>query len=301
MMNYRIPYPVRANIFAYPDYAYAKHQFEYFRIAVAAFSLFNFFLFIVDYDVLLASNGMISWEVTSANSFWFEPHLQKLTSLINPSVLLYSAILVYILSLTLLGLGIKARLMAVISFACFLLFSIQLHPYLYGVDLYQSVFLFFLCVFPSGHSLALSKNSLNETICAHQQIAIRVIQVYLMITYFSAGLGKVQMPSWFNGEFLFLSLSDPTYQFVPFPMDLDYHFFMVSGCVVVFLELLYPLLVLIPYVRSFVLLSVLGMHAFIIVFMGLVPFGVLLIIMNLIAWHPLLIQDYQSIIKFLKS
>ncbi len=301
MMNYRIPYPVKANIFAYLNYGHAKHQFEYFRIAVAAFSLFNFFLFLLDYDVLLASNGMISWEVTSANSFWFEPHLQKLTSLIDAELLLNGAIFIYILSLTLLGLGIKARLMAVISFGGFLLFSVHLHPYLYGVDLYQSVFLFFLCVFPSGYSLTLSRCSLSADVFHHQQIAIRVIQVYLMITYFSAGLGKIQMPSWLNGEFLFLSLSDPTYQLIQLPINLDYHFFVLSGCFVVFLEFLYPLLILIPYVRSFLLLSILGMHGVIIVFMGLVPFGILLIIMNLVVWHPLLVKDYQTIIKSRES
>ena len=300
-MSFNIPYPIKANIFAYPNYGYAKSQFEYYRIALSIFSIFNFFLFIIDYDVLLSANGMINWEVTSANSFWFEPHLQKLTNIFNPNLLLYSSSFIYISSLIFLALGIKTRLMAILAFACFLLFSVHLHPYLYGVDLYQSVFLFFLCIFPSGYSKTIFSKSSKIDVTSEQQIAMRAVQIYLMITYFSAGLGKIQMPSWLNGEFLFLSISDPTYQLIPFPDNLGYLFFVISGCFVVFIELLYPLLVLIPYIRSFLIINIIGMHLFILLFMGLVPFGTLLIIMNLIAWYPLIIKDYRSIIKLKKS
>ncbi|WP_257668143.1 hypothetical protein [Parapedobacter tibetensis] len=294
-MSAQIPYPWRAHIFANLNYGYAQHQFEYFRIAIAAFSIFNFCLFLVDFDVLLAANGMINWEVTRANAFWFEPHLYKLGTGATANILLYGAIFCYIASLISLGLGFRTRLMAMLAFGCFLLFSVHLNPYLYGVDLYQSVFLFFLCIFPSGHSLALPRRQHSAALLGHQQIALRTVQIYLMITYFSAGFGKVQMPSWLNGEFLFLSLSDPTYQFVKLPTDLHYLWYVLSGCLVVCIELLYPLLIFIPYVRIFLLLSIIGMHAVIAIFMGLVPFGTLLILVNVVIWYPLLLQDYRGI------
>lgn len=300
-MNFQIPYQVKANIFAYPSYGYATSQFEYFRIGIALFSLFNFLLFLLDYDVLLAYNGMINWEVTNANSFWFEPHLQKFTNFISPTLLLNTLSFTYILSLSLLALGYKTGITSILSFSCFLLFSFQLYPYLYGVDLYQSVLLFFLCIFPSGYSKSLFQKKINPTTNSVQQIAVRAIQIYLMITYFSAGIGKVQMPSWLNGEFLFLSISDPTYQLIPFPNYFGASFFAISGCIVVFMELFYPVLVFIPIIRSLLLIGIIGMHAFIVLFMGLVPFGTLLIIINLIAWYPLFRKDLITIFQNKKS
>lgn len=296
-MNFQIPYPIRANIFANLKYGYADSQFEYFRIGIALFSIFNFGLFLIDYDVFLANTGMINWEVTNANSYWFEPHLQKLTRYISPSFLVYIGSLIYLSSLMFLVFGIQTRLAAIVSFFCFLVFSVQLFPYLYGVDLYQSVFLLFLCIFPSGYSKTLFIRKNQNDVGQDQQIAIRTIQIYLMITYFSAGLGKIQMPSWLNGEFLYLSISDPTYQLIPFPDLFESQFYVISGCMVVLMELLYPLLMLIPIIRSILLISIVGMHLFILLFMGLIPFGALLIIANLIAWYPLFLSDYRSIFK----
>ncbi|GAB3948727.1 hypothetical protein GCM10028805_23820 [Spirosoma harenae] len=298
-MKNKLTFILKENIFIFLDYGQAKHQFEYFRIAISLFSLLNFGCFLIDYRIFLVPNGIVTWEVTNANSFWFEPHLLKISSLfsISDTYLLAISTVFYVLSLLCLMLGLYTRLTATIAFIFFLLFSIQLYPFLYGVDLYQSVCLLILCVFPSGYSLSLSSKTANAQIIQQQKIGVRGLQIYLALTYFAAGFGKMQMDSWFNGEFIFLSLSDPTYQLVNFPKDIHYFFYILSGIIVVFAETLYFVFILIPYFRTLLLLVIITMHLLISLFMGLVPFGLLLILINIVSWYPLIFVDIKNVVK----
>ena len=298
-MNKLLENIVKQHIFYKINYSNDKNQFEYFRIAIALFSLFSFLLFCLDFQVFLDPNGIINWEVTNAGSFWFEPHLLKIceATYLAPETILYFTSFCYVLCLILLALGVYTRIMALLSLFLFLIFSIQLHPFLYGVELYQNVFLLFLCIFPSGYGISIRPLPMTNSIKLAQQIGIRTIQIYLALTYFSAGFGKAQMASWFNGEFLFLSLIDPSYQLLTFPKNLPIYFYSFSGILVITLETLYAIFILIPFVRSFLIVSIVLMHVFIALFMGLVPFGILLGLVNLVVWYPLLKKDYQVIIQ----
>lgn len=301
-MKKKALYLLKENIFCFLEYGQSKKQFEYFRIAIALFSLFNFGSFLYDYEVFVDPDGIINWEVTQASSFWFDPHPARLSNWLNMSYQNFNmlAICLYVGSLVMLALGIFTRVSSLVAFFFFLVFSLSLYPFLYGVDLYQSVFLLFLTIFPSGYALSLKPKKSDDKILNQQKIAIRSIQIYLALTYFSAGFGKFKMDSWFNGEFLYLSLSDPTYQLLSFTQDIHYGFYVFSGILVIFIEMFYFLLILIPYVRVFLVFAIVGMHLFIALFMGLIPFGVLLMIVNLVVWYPLILIDLKKIFKIYK-
>jgi hypothetical protein len=293
---------LKQNIFMRLDYGYYKNQFDYFRLVISLFSLFHFASFLLDYKVFLAPNGIVNWEVTNASAFWFEPHLIKISQLFhleNTTVLVVFSTF-YIINLMLLALGLFTRFTSIAVFGAFLMFSVQLYPFLYGVDLYLSVCLLMLCIFPSGYALSLKPKSINDKIVNQQQIGMRGIQAYLAVTYLSAGLGKAKMASWLNGEFLFSSISDPNYQLFPFPTGLHYAFYMCLGIFVIITEMFYFILIFIPYVRTLLLFSIIGMHLFIALFMGLVPFGLLLALINIVAWYPLIVSDFKNIHKFIR-
>lgn len=293
----------KIDFFARLDYGQARHQFEYFRVFIALFSLFSFASFLIDYNVFLVPKSIISWEVTNANAYWFEPHFLKIARLlkINEITLLFICSFGYIAALVSLLLGYFTRIASLLSFAFFLLFSVQLYPFLYGVDLYQSVFLMMLCVFPSGFSMSRASKTTSDVIEQQQRIGVRGIQAYLALTYFSAGFGKMKMGSWLNGKFLFLSLSDPNYSMVHFPQSLDSHFYVISGLIVIISETAYFAFMLIPYVRTLVLFAIVGMHLFIGIFMGLVPFGLLLAGVNSIIWYPLVLEDISRVSRLKKQ
>ncbi len=301
-MKKKALYLLKENIFCYLDYGQSKYQFEYFRIAIALFSLFNFGAFLYDYEVFVSPNGIINWEVTKASSFWFDPHPARLANWLNMSHETFNivAICLYVGSLVLLALGVFTRVSSLLAFFFFLVFSLSLYPFLYGVDLYQSVFLLFLTIFPSGYALSLTSKKSDDKILNQQKIAVRGIQIYLALTYFSAGFGKFNMDSWFNGEFLYLSLSDPTYQLLSFTYNVHYGFYVFSGILVVFIEMFYCMLVLIPYVRTVLIITIVGMHLFIALFMGLIPFGVLLMMVNLVVWYPVILTDLKKLLKIYK-
>lgn len=290
---------LNGNVFYNLDYGQSKFQFEYFRIFISLFSIINFLALLFDHVIFLDPDGLISWEVTNASAFWFEPHLQKISNFINIDSRAVLAIfsLSYLTVLIFLLLGLFTRITSILCFIFFNIFSILLYPYQYGVDLYQTVFLLILCIFPSGYNISVSKKPrvLSLKLENQQQIGIRAIQLYLCLTYLSAGLGKAKMDSWYDGKFIFLSLSDPSYRLIEFPLDVHYSVFIFLGISVIFLELLYFILVLIPYFRTALIVGISLMHVFIAVFMGLIPFGLLLCFVNIIVWYPLIITDLKKV------
>lgn len=292
---------VADNLFYNLDYSFSPFQFKYFRIIIAFYSLLSFISYIIDYDIFLSSTGLISWEVTDASAYWFEPHLLKLSNFlsINKDYVLICFSTLNLTTLFLLMIGVYTRLTSILCFAFHLIFSVILHPYQYGVDLYHTVFLLFLTIFPSGFSKCRFKNNkiINIKLENQQKIGIRTIQLYLCLTYFSAGFGKSKMDSWYNGEFIFLSLSDSNYHFLNFPLDINYNIFLLLGIFVIIIESLYFIFICIPYLRTILIISISLMHLFISFFMGLFPFGILLFAVNIVSWYPLLIIDFKKILK----
>lgn len=283
-------------IFNNLEYSQSIHQFEYFRIGVSIFSLISFFFFLIDYDILLAPGGVVNWEISNANVFWFEPHLAKIALLCNlPEEFIFFLFLAsYLFTLLCLFLGIYTRINSFFAFLLFMILSYQIEPYLYGVELYQSVFLLFLFIFPSGYSKSIFRKVLSEQTSEIQKIGMRGLQFYLCITYFSAGIGKYNMQSWFNGEFLFLSISDPNYQLLHFPDYLPSIIYKILGITVVTVELGYAFFILVPIIRSLLLFCIIIMHLFIGLFMGLIPFASLLIFANIVCWYPIVLEDIKK-------
>ena len=288
---------LKDNIFYNIDYGQTKYQFEIFRIAICLFSLISFTFYLIDYNFFLSPDGLVSWEATDAYSNWFEPTLFKLSKYlhIQQSLILNSAILLYYFSFVTILFGYFIRIAAIIAFVLFKMFLIQLLPYVHGVELYQTVFLLFLIVIPSGFKFSLVNSKETPAKLLSQKYGIRGLQLYLIFTYFSAGLHKAIMPAWYNGEMFFMAISDPNYALFKFPTDLHYSIYAVIGILTLIIEMGYSIFLLFRWFRSFLILSIIGMHLAICFFMSLVPFGFLLALINLVLWYPLLLKDVKII------
>ncbi len=293
---------LKENIFFAIDYGQKAYQFEVFRIAICLFSIGSFTFYLIDYNFFLSPDGLVSWEVTDAYSNWFEPTLFKISNYLNlaQSVILNSAIVLYYTCFVAILLGYFIRVAAIIAFILFKIFLIQLLPYVHGVELYQTVFLLFLIVIPSGFKFSLSSSKETPEKLRCQKYGIRGLQLYLIFTYLSAGFHKALMPSWYNGEMFFMAISDPNYVLFKFPTDLHYAVYAVFGILTLIVEIGYSIFLLFPGFRSFLIFGIVGMHLTICFFMSLVPFGCLLALINMVLWYPLLLQDTKIIRNKLK-
>jgi hypothetical protein len=288
---------LKENFFYGLEFGQAKNQFEYFRITIGCLSLLFFIFYLLDYDLLLSSTGLITWEVSNANSYSFEPSFYKLSTFfgIKGNAVQNFAIVVYIICLLSIIAGRFVQLTAFVAFIIFRIFCIQLVPFVHGVELYQSVFLLFLIVFPSGISRTGKKINTSSNENKSQQYAIRGLQWFLIFTYTSAGYHKALMPQWYNGEMIYVVISDPNYRLLQFPTNLPSYIYIALGISTLVFEFGYSILLLIPYLRSILLVSVVMMHLFICLFMSLIPFGLLLASANIVLWYPLVLADFKKI------
>ncbi len=296
MDTYKIKSALKENVFYNISYCYSTNQLEIFRILVALFAIVSMFTLVLDYDVFFAPNGIVNWEVSNANALWFEGHPQKIADLLNvpPQAVMITILAVYFLALTTLLLGVWTRLSAVICLITFTMITNVMSSFAFGVDIYQSVCFFFLTLFPTGYSLSLIKKENYPKLKELKQICIRVLQLYLIITYISAGFEKALMPNWWNGRFIYFLSNDPTIMTTSFfPKDQSIIFYAFFGITVVFIESLYFLLVWFKKTRLYIVLIIISMHLFIALFMDLLFFGVLLIILNIVCWYPIIFEDLK--------
>lgn len=290
---------LKENFFYRLDYGQAKNQFGYFRIMTGCLSILFFFFFLLDYNLLLSSTGLVTWEVSNANTFSFEPSFYKLSDFfgIKGNAVQNSAIALYLICLLSIVAGRFVQIAALIAFIIFRTFCIQLVPYVHGVELYQSVFLLFLVIVPSGIARNEGKENIKSNIVKSQQYAVRGLQWFLIFTYTSAGYHKALMPQWYNGEMIYAVISDPNYRLIGFPVNLPSYIYTTLGVSTLVVESGYFILLLIPYLRSILLISVVLMHLFIAAFMALIPFGLLLAGANIVLWYPLIAADFKKIIR----
>lgn len=124
------------------------------------------------------------------------------------------------------------------------------------------------------------RGEVRETVLAN--IAIRLIQVHLCVIYLFAGLGKLQGETWWSGQAIWYAVANLEYQ----TMDLTWladHMWLVNlmtwGAVA--WETSYPFLVWPRLSRPLMLAGALLVHLGIGLAMGMMTFGLAMIIANL--------------------
>jgi hypothetical protein len=296
MNSYTIKSVLKDNVFYNITYCYNANQLEIFRILVALFAIISMYTLVLDYDVFFAPNGIVNWEVSNANALWFECHPQKIADFLSipPNHVMIAILTLYFLGLVALLLGLYTRLSAIICLITFTLITNVMSSFAFGVDIYQSVCFFFLTIFPTGYSLSLVKKDNYPNLNEIKQICIRVLQLYLIITYISAGFEKAFMLNWWNGRFIYFLSNDPTIMTTSFfPKDQNSLFYVFFGIMVIFIESLYFMLVWFKETRLYIFVIIISMHLFIALFMDLLFFGVLLIVLNVVCWYPAILANLK--------
>jgi predicted DCC family thiol-disulfide oxidoreductase YuxK len=278
------------------------------RVATGLLAFWSLFVFGLDLHDYFGSAG---WAEPSAIqvsqraltwSFWF----------LVPDAWLRVAWLVCLGILALFTLGWFSRATAVLSWAIVVSTVRRVPIALYGFDQVISPLTLYLAVTgASGQAVSLDRflrrwrqarsaaaappraEGLGRRVAADEpavppptlsaNLALRLIQLHLVVIYAMAGLGKLQGPSWWNGLALWGTMTAGEFVVLDFTPMADWPLLINALThASLALELLYPVLIWIRILRPMVLMFMLLLHLGIaVVSPGLAEFSLAMIAANL--------------------
>ncbi len=123
------------------------------------------------------------------------------------------------------------------------------------------------------------------------RIAIRLIQLHMCLVYLFAGLGKLQGETWWDGLAIWYSLASFEYQTVDMTWLANYMWLVnLLTLLTVVWEVGYPALVWPRLTRPFVILFAIPIHLGIGLCMGMMTFGLIMLVGNLAFVSPALVR-----------
>lgn len=212
--------------------------------------------------------------------------------------------------------GIWTRVTAVLTALLVISYANRATGALFGLDQIMGFLCLYLAIGNSGGAFSVDgwlanrrkRNGNHDVACSAGQgrgvgqdrtaqgdvstnIAIRLVQVHMCLVYLFAGLGKLQGETWWNGQAIWYSLASYEYQ----TLDMTWlanHMWLVSliTLVTVAWEVSYSALVWPRLTRPFVLLLAIPLHIGIGICMGMMTFGLIMLIGNLAFVSPVLIR-----------
>ncbi|MCW3161653.1 HTTM domain-containing protein [Chryseobacterium oryctis] len=271
-----------------------KLFFAFFRISMGLFFLVHLLSIITDFDLLFTNNGLIPLEIIEFLGSDRMPSLHfvmKLFGLINVSeaTVVIGYIVLYIIACISLTIGFMSRLSALIILILHILVFQSSSTFMYGIDFFKSIAMFYCVVFPLGRFYSVD-NKIFKFKEVNPTPFRNLLRIHLSIVYFTSGLDKAFGINWWNGESIWKALHLPGFQ--SYILDnSSYEIFLNFPIIPIFIgistiavELLYPYFMWKNSTRKYFIWMVVALHAGIIIAMNLYFFGALMILLNLSAF-----------------
>jgi len=271
-----------------------------FRLLVASFVLVQAMIWYPDWVAFLGNDGWIQWEISKAlTQPWFI-HMQDIYQLLHwlfnftelQSV--WALYIVYIASAAGLLLGWHTRAFAVATWLCHYIIMSTIPTFIYGVDIFLHIALFYLMVMPvnKAFSMDLLQRRASSLPTWQTTLALRVLQIHLCLIYFSSGYEKALVAQWWSGDVLWRALVQPDFRQYSLTWLAAYPIICkVLSWFTIVVETLYGVAVWVPRVRVLWITAIIMLHLGIGIFLGLWLFAVMMIILSLSAFGYNVYQD----------
>ena len=190
-------------------------------------------------------------------------------------------------------LGLFTRVTSVLTFLLTVSYIHRVPGALFGLDQINAMLAMYLMLGDCGRAYSLDRSwraaPVGPTVMTN--IAMRLIQLHLCIIYLFAALGKLQGTSWWEGTAIWLALANYEYQSLdmtwigrwPLLINLITH-------VTLAWELAYSALIWPRWTRPIMLALAIPIHLGIALSMGMVTFGLIMLVANLAFVSPSLVQ-----------
>ena len=280
-----------------------------YRILIASFALLQAALWYPDWHAFFGEEGWIQWEISQALNENWRLHMSDVYALLknigfSAAVTVEVFFWLYVTFTVGLLVGWYTRIWAILTWFLHYILLSTITTFVYGVDIFLHISMFYLMVMPSGKALSLdvklgrlvSEPSWDVT------LSIRVLQIHMCLAYLSAGFEKMLAADWWNGNVLWRSVVQPEFRQFDLTFLADYPLIVkILSWFTMIVETGYFIGMYIPKVRVFWLLGMIMLHLGIGMFLGLWLFGLVMIIMSVSAFGYYAWQDIKKMYAKNKS
>lgn len=219
---------------------------------------------------------------------------------IDSTLLLWSVHVAALAVFFLLTIGYRSRLMSVLAYLAMVSYVHRVPAALFGLDQINGLLAMYLMVGPCGASYSVdswlrtrraAKPQAAVVKSTSANVAIRLIQVHMCVIYLFAGLSKLAGPTWWDGFAIWLSLANLEYQSLDMTWMAGYPLaisFMTH--VSVMWEVSYAALIWPRLTRPIWVALAVPLHLGIAVCLGMVTFGLIMLVGNLAFVSPALVR-----------
>jgi len=263
-----------------------------FRVSMAAFLLVQGALWYRDWLLFFGSDGWLQWEISDALNVGWTLHLAGIHAVLQragftPDQTAIAFFWVYMASGAGLLLGYRTRIWAVLACLCHYVIMSTISTFVYGVDVFLQIALFYLAVMPAAKAWSLDawlKRVPTEPTWG-TTLSIRVLQLHVCLVYMSSGFEKMRSAAWWDGNVLWRSLVQPDFRQFNFDWLAQHPWLpMALGWFTIVVESGYFVAMWVPRLRVLWLAAIIGLHLGIGLFLGLWLFGIIMILLSLAAF-----------------
>jgi hypothetical protein len=199
----------------------------------------------------------------------------------------------------LLTVGLFSRVASILALVAALAYVGRAQGALFGLDQINVMLAMYLAVGPCGDAFSLDRVLKGRKAGAPlpvrpnwtANLAIRLIQVHMCIIYLFAGTGKLTGPAWWDGTAMWMAFGNLEYQSMDMTWMADWPRLMnLMTHVTVFWEIFYCALIWPRLTRPVMLLLAIPLHMGIAICLGMITFGLVMLIGNLAFVSPQLIR-----------
>lgn len=263
------------------------------RILAGAIIFYTHLVWTFEFDSFFSRDQLLSMEhnriITDSSFAW--SHFRWIES----ETLLWGIHWIALAGMLLFCLGAFTRVTSILTAFFTISYANRAVGAAFGLDQINVMLAFYLAIGPSGNSLSIDawwrgRNSQMPTVSQSSILAnfvTRLIQLHLCIIYLFAGCSKLLGSTWWNGEAIWGAMANAEYQTIdltwlaayPYVINLLTHLTLAW-------EVSYFIMVWPRWSRPIVIGMAIAVHLGIGISMGMVEFGLIMVIANLVFVSP---------------
>jgi hypothetical protein len=263
----------------------------FFRITTGLVILLHFLSTIADFGILFSSNSIVPQDIMNAfTPDWLITYPEIIRfferiGIAETNTILLTKI-VFISCCLCIITGFFSRFSALVLLFIQIALTKGSSFFIYGVDFFTSMSLFYLVLFPGDNYYSLRNYFAKRPDRNVNFMPVkRMFQLHLSIAYFFSGFDKLLGYNWHNGEAIWKAINLPYANrdfFFDFSWLAAHPFVLVfMGWATVITEMLYPLFIWIVPTRKIWLLFTILMHLGIALTLNLYYFSAIMIVWNI--------------------
>lgn len=268
------------------------------RVMVGVMLVYTHLVWTLELSTFFSESGVFPNEYQAAftgNSPFVWSHFHWLDS---PTWMWASHVLCLIVLAT-FAIGLWTRWTGILAFLIVVSYANRAGGALFGLDQVNGFLTLYLAISPCGSRFSVDswlrkrrgQGSEEESPTTMANVSTRLIQLHLCVVYLFAGLGKLQGVSWWDGTALWGAFASYEYQTLDMTWMVHLPWLVnLITLLAVFWELSYPFMVWPKLTRPIYLILAAMVHLGIGMAMGMITFGLIMLVANLSFVSPRLLD-----------